>query len=184
MTRLPRATPQKIALRMTLLAVMSATHGCHYDPNDALTDNVTSGLHTPLRATFPPAGDAMQMHCGTLDCHGQEGRNMRLYGAKGLRLATDATPLDGDTTSEEYDSSYRSIVGLEPEVMSRVIDDKAAHPEWLAMIRKPRGVEGHKGGQLMLAGDALDCCLVEWLSGGDSTTPCMAVVAVQRPYPP
>jgi len=173
----------RFALYVALGGALSVMYGCHYDPNDSLTDDITSGLHAPLRASFSPVGDAMQMHCGTLDCHGQEGRNMRLYGARGLRLAADATPLDGDTTGQEYDSSYRSIIGLEPEVMSRLIDDKAAHPESLSMIRKPRGLEEHKGGQLMLPGDALDRCLVQWLAGGDSTTPCTAVVAAERPYP-
>jgi hypothetical protein len=49
-----------------------------------------SGVHVellaPTRNNFEQVADAMQPHCGTLDCHGEAGRNMRLFGSRGLRL--------------------------------------------------------------------------------------------------
>jgi hypothetical protein len=43
-------------------------------------------LSAPPREGFESVADAMQPSCGTLDCHGQPGRNLRLYGGRGLRL--------------------------------------------------------------------------------------------------
>jgi hypothetical protein len=150
---------------------------------ESLGSSRSNALGVPSRSTFPVVADAMQMHCGTLDCHGQPGRDMRIYGLRGLRYEAEASPLEGPTTVEEYDTSYWSIVGLEPEVMSQVVADQAAHPEWLTMIRKPRGIEEHKGGQLMVTGDSLDKCLVAWLGGRDPAVPCDIVVNTMRPYP-
>jgi hypothetical protein len=122
-------------------------------------------LLAPRRMGFESVADAMQPHCGTLDCHGQVGRNMRLFGSRGLRLLADANPADEATTPPEYDASFWSVVGLEPELMTLVIQEGGAEPERLSLIRKARGHEKHKGGTLMVAGDDLDSCLISWLTG-------------------
>jgi len=62
-------------------------------------------LAAPERATFEPVDDVLQATCGTLDCHGQLGRALRLYGGRGLRLAPTDNPADDPTTPAEYDRS-------------------------------------------------------------------------------
>jgi hypothetical protein len=138
-------------------------------------------LALPDRATFAPVADALQIGCGTLDCHGQPGRNLRLYGARGLRLQEGDTSAAGATTAAEYDASYWSLVGLEPERLSDVVADRGARPERLALVRKPRGRELHKGGTLMEPSDDLDRCLVRWLAGVPDQAACEAFTSKPRP---
>lgn len=150
---------------------------------DFSTPDAQSQLSVPSRSVFPPVADALELHCGTLDCHGQVGRNMRLYGQFGLRLNPADNPLAQPTSDAEYDASYASIVGLEPEAMSRVVQQQAP-PETLALIRKPLGIEKHKGGRLAFDGDPLDRCMIGWLLGAFDAKACSAVVQAPRPEPP
>lgn len=76
------------------------------------------------------------------------------------------------TTEEEHRATYRSIVGLEPAVMSEVVANHGSDPELLTFIRKPRGTEAHKGGKLFVPGDDQDVCLTSWLSGRTNLTAC------------
>ena len=172
--------------RGTRLAVGALTAlgaiGCGSDLNDTNADP-TGYLAVPPRVGFEAVADAMQMHCGTLDCHGQVGRNMRLYGQYGLRLDPTFDPLNEPTSDAEYNATYESVAGLEPEAMSRVVRHVAA-PDTLTMIRKPRGTELHKGGQLDVQGDPLDTCLVSWVTGAIDMNACMTVTNTQRPFLP
>jgi len=152
--------------------------GCRTDLYEGVSQR--SELAVPSRADFRRVGDAMQLHCGTLDCHGQIGRNMRLYGHYGLRLSPMDNPLDAPTSLAEYDASYWSIVGLEPEAMSKVVAEYF-QLETLTLIRKARGIEKHKGGQLMSEGDLLDRCIVGWLIGAFEGETCDMVTQVPRP---
>jgi hypothetical protein len=163
-----------LALSVALIVV-----GCASDLQTTSADP-SGHLAVPARAGFELVADAMQLHCGTLDCHGQTGRNMRLYGQFGLRLDPNNDPLGQTTTAAEYDASYASIVGLEPEAMSKVVQ-LLALPETLTMVRKPRGIELHKGGILDMQGDALDRCMVAWLVGMPDTAACNTVVQTPRP---
>jgi hypothetical protein len=137
-------------------------------------------LDAPPRATFPHVANAMQMHCGTLDCHGQVSRDLRLYGLHGLRLDPKDNPLAHVTTRAEYDASYWSLVGLEPEALSFVVAS-GLRPERLTMVRKARGIEKHKGGQLMFEGDPLDRCIVTWITGDLDDAACSTVLHAERP---
>ena len=143
-----------------------------------------SEAQLPARAQFPAVGEAMQHRCATLDCHGQVGRNLRLYGFGGLRLSTPenpiADPVVDPTTVKELDASYQSAIGLEPEALWRVIA-QGADPQQLSIVRKTRGIEKHKGGQLARTGDALDRCLVLWLTGKADPSPCQQVSETPRP---
>jgi hypothetical protein len=138
----------------------------------------------PDRAQFAVVATSMQHRCATLDCHGQAGRNLRLYGLGGLRLSTPeapiADPLADPTSVAELDASYDSTIGLEPETLWRVIAEGAT-PNELSIVRKMRGIEKHKGGQLSRAGDALDRCLVSWLTGHSDPAPCELVNSAPRP---
>jgi hypothetical protein len=155
--------------------------GCGGDlssPNHGIAE-----LQFPSRADFPPVSDAMQLRCGTLDCHGQVGRNLRLYGHYGLRLKDTDNPFDPFmSTEEEYEASYRSVTELEPEMMSKVVKKEAQSID-LVFVRKPRGLEKHKGHTLMYQGDPLDRCLVGWVKGAFDPDACMTVITTSKPEP-
>jgi hypothetical protein len=135
-------------------------------------DGARVAIISPDSATFPPVAAFLEHRCGTLDCHGQIGRNLRLYGYDGLRL--DAADVSGGqpTTSDEIEADRRSVVGLEPELMAAVVADAGARPERLTLVRKARGTEHHKGGALIMVGDAQDRCLVGWLANAVDTAAC------------
>lgn len=140
-------------------------------------------LHLPSKSQFPLVLDALERRCGTLDCHGSPGRNLRLYSGSGLRLNPKDIPGNGQTTPEEYEASYWSVYGLEPEITSAVIGDDGADPERLALIRKARGTEAHKPGALVQVGDDTDVCLTSWLAGKASETACEASASFSAPDP-
>jgi hypothetical protein len=129
-------------------------------------------MAAPPRAGWEPVADALVVSCGTLDCHGQVGRNLRLYGGHGLRLAAGDDPGGRPTTAAEYQASYWSTIGLEPELLDQVVRASGADPERLMIMRKPRGLIKHKGGSLMQPNDALDQCLRLWLAGAPERTVC------------
>jgi hypothetical protein len=131
-----------------------------------------STMVAPPRAGFEPVADALVATCGTLDCHGQTGRNLRLFGGHGLRLAKSDDPGGRATTAAEYQASYWSTVGLEPEILDQVVRDGGKGPERLMMVRKARGEVKHKGGTLMQANDQLDRCLQLWLAGRPDSDIC------------
>ncbi|HEX4514457.1 MAG TPA: hypothetical protein VH054_12995 [Polyangiaceae bacterium] len=138
----------------------------------------TNAVTVPDRATFPPVADLLGKRCGTLDCHGSAYRNLRVYGSLGLRLAPSDRPLSkGQTTTDEYDADFESIVGLEPELMSDVVTAGGASPDRLTFVRKARGTEAHKGGSLMQAGDPEDACITSWLAGHTDAAGCAAATA-------
>lgn len=128
----------------------------------------------PDRASFPEVAQVLVRHCGTLDCHGMQGRNLRLYGSEGLRWAASDQPLAPPcTTVAEIDQDYDSVVGLEPELMSAVVADGGAHPERLTLVRKARGAEAHKGGAPLREGDDADQCMTSWLASQTQTDACL-----------
>jgi hypothetical protein len=129
-------------------------------------------ITAPPLSEFPPLGAMLVHRCGSLDCHGQVGRNLRIYGSQGLRLSSTGIPGNGVTTTAEYDADYRSAVALEPEIMSQVVEDGGKDPQRLTLVRKPRGEESHKGGTLIIVGDPQDVCLTSWLAGTTDTASC------------
>jgi hypothetical protein len=143
-------------------------------PSSTATNDVT----TPDLATFPPVADLLGKRCGTLDCHGSAYRNLRVYGSLGLRLSPNDRPLSkGQTTPDEYDADFESIIALEPELMSDVVTSGGASPDRLTFVRKARGTEAHKGGSLMQAGDPEDECITSWLAGHTDVAGCAAATA-------
>ena len=142
--------------------------------------NARSKLSLPPgdTATFKPVGDFVAHRCGSLDCHGQVGRNFKVYGGDSLRLVTANNPQpitgngDADTQPEEYASTYASLVDLEPEIISDVVKSGGSSPDRLTFVRKMRGDEQHIGGKLVSAGDDMDTCMTSWLSGNVDTDAC------------
>jgi hypothetical protein len=149
------------------------------------------GIFSPngSEEAFGPVGDFLGHRCGSLDCHGSGDRNLRIWSCEGMRLAsTDASICSRAkggrrTTPEEHVATYRSLVGLEPVVMSTVVENGGADPELLTFVRKARGTEAHKGGALIVPGDAQDQCITTWLSGRTNLKACSDAF-VQPKFPP
>ena len=102
----------------------------------------------------------IEARCGTLDCHGDARRPLRIYAETGLRLRDElrGQPL----TPEELADNLRAIEAIDPG---------AAAEEHL-LVRKPLAVAA--GGQKHLGGElwatrtaAAPTCLVAFLSGRD-----------------
>lgn len=159
------------------VAAVAVAIGCNFAPADE-----REGVVGPDLGQFETAGvgDYLDHRCGSMDCHGEATRNMVLYGCYGLRLDPNEAGLAPgcrasgglNTQSQEYEASYRSIVALEPAVMTAVVNGGGAHPELLTLIRKARGWDAHKGGALVTPGDDQDVCLTSWLAGNADSTAC------------
>lgn len=138
---------------------------------------------------FGPVGDFLGHRCGTLDCHGSSVRNLRIWSCQGMRLAAGDAAICSRakggrrTTPEEHLATYRSLVGLEPVVMSTVVENGGADPELLTFVRKARGIEAHKGGALIVPGDAQDQCITTWLAGQTNLKAC-GEAFIQPKFPP
>jgi hypothetical protein len=166
----PAASPIGVALALLLLAV-----ACSDVPADERT-----GILAPdgSEEVFGPVADYLGHRCGTGDCHGDERRNFRIWSCKGLRLVTtdvvECSRARGGrrTSPEEHLATYRSLVTLEPAVMTEVVAGGGTSPELLTFYRKARGIETHTGGQLVFAGDVQDVCITSWLSGVTNLTAC------------
>ena len=164
-----------VAMAWTL-ASAGAASSCSDVPIDARTGiDAPSGSETE----FGPVADYLEHRCGTLDCHGQRDRSLRIYGCEGMRVDPNAAPGctppplgGGFTTPTEHAATYGSLVGLQPNVMSQVVADHGLHPERLTFVRKARGLEAHKGGTLITPGDEQDVCITSWLAGDTDTTAC------------
>jgi len=165
-----------------LLGLAAASLSCVGMVGGAPPDFV---LSAPPREGFESVADAMQPSCGTLDCHGQPDRNLRLYGARGLRLDPATNSKEGTTELPEYEANYWSVVALEPELLATVTNEGGQNPERLILIRKGRGTTRHKGGALMQPNDDLDQCIVEWLKGNILVDRCFAAsrIGVDTPTP-
>lgn len=159
-------------LVLALLAILSGACAA-LGLSCSSTTNTRIGIDAPPFSdqSFGPLGDYLDHRCGSLDCHGQPGRNLRIWGCEGMRLdggipvCNRTIPGGGRTTVAEHEATYRSLVGLEPQVMTEVyagcsgqVNDAGAalyppgsscHPELLTFVQKTRGAEAHKGGQLI-----------------------------------
>jgi hypothetical protein len=126
-------------------------------------------------------GNMLENRCGTLDCHGGIGRNLRLYGKTGLRLGNGVSGLEEDT-ADELVADYNSVIGLEPEIMSTVVAEGGANPDRLTILRKARGTEHHKGGTIFAIGDDRDVCFTSWLAGNADADACARGAPVANPF--
>ena len=160
---------------LSALAVLALGTACW----DASQGQTVIDAPDGSEAAFGPVAEYLDHRCGTLDCHGETGRDLRVYGCDGMRLDPDDVPdcVSEPTTPGEHTATYRSLVGLEPEVMNEVVQGHGAHPELLTFVRKARGTETHKGGQLITPGDVQDTCIVSWLAGATDTSACVQALA-------
>lgn len=128
-------------------------------------DYGSSTLSIPPAEDFAPVSIALAKNCGSLDCHGRAAQNLCLYGEIGLRFDPMDVPGGEETTPLEHDANHRSVVTLEPEMLSKVWLEGGGGAGRLTLVRKARGREAHKGGAVFQEGDAGDRCLLAWLSG-------------------
>ena len=121
-----------------LLALTTAlVVACGGPPEDARV-----GVLAPDFDKFAPVGLLLDHRCGSLDCHGQRTRNLQVFGCEGLRLG-DASPgcrisSGTDTTTEELQATYRSLVTLEPVVMTAAEANRYFHGEidkWAKVVK-------------------------------------------------
>lgn len=124
----------------------------------------------PDRAAFNVVAPVLVKRCGTLDCHGSDFRNMRLYGEFGRRLDPGMLPDAPGMTTPEIEADYQAVVGLEPELISSVV--AGADPGTLTFVRKGRGDEEHKGGRLIEPQSEADRCVLGWLRGRPEPNAC------------
>ncbi len=117
----------------------------------------------------------MEKRCGSMDCHGNVARPLRLYSQWGLRL--EATDIRGETTAAERKANYLSVTGLEPEELSTAVASKGAYTDFM-LLKKPVGEEGygvkHKGGPVLraLPSDPGWSCLLGWVRGDADAAIC------------
>ena len=121
--------------------------------------------------------------CGSLDCHGQSGRPLRLFHHDGLRLADDDAPGGGATTPDEHAANLRAVVGLEPEGVRPRRRGRGRGAERLTLVRKALGLESHKGGApLAPRGAAGDVCIRSWLATKTDEDACASGAEVEREW--
>jgi hypothetical protein len=165
------------ARRSLMFAALFVTSACAGpSPDDTFT--MTAPSYDDFRnLTGVPVGDVFAAHCGTLDCHGSAARNLRIYSVDGLRLDPHDVPNQKSaasqqfgTTEAEYQATYESIVSIEPERLSQIVQANGAGSEHWLVLGKGRDVQDHKGGQRLVPGDAADTCIVLWVSGAPVTS--------------
>lgn len=130
----------------------------------------------------------LERRCGTMDCHGQVGRPLRLYAKDGLRLATSPERDTKTTTDAERKANYVAVIGLEPEELSLSVQSKGEYVDFM-LFKKPLGEEGggvkHKGGPVLAATqtDPGWVCLRSWVAGSADKAKCAAAATALDPNP-
>jgi hypothetical protein len=138
----------------------------------------------------------LEQRCGSLDCHGDVARPLRIYGQFGLRLLTlqelanpdlafaNGTFTGGKPTSQaENTATWASVCALEPERSTAVANGEERPDEeggrGLMFLRKPSGRERHKGGKVIEQPREPYSCVYSWLIGVVNVADCQ--VALQAP---
>ncbi len=123
----------------------------------------------------------LEHRCGSLDCHGQVGRPLRIYSDWGLRKKAreDGSRETGATTNEERTANYYAVVGLEPENMVACYATEGQDRATFQLLLKPIGIENggirHKGGPVLSPNnnDSGWKCLFGWVSGKPDKNACV-----------
>lgn len=163
--------------RLFALGLLVAAPAC------AIPDpSATVLLACPDRSSFAAVSPFLEVGCGTLYCHGAPARPLRIQGFSGLRLDPADRPGGDPTTVAEVDANYRSVCGLEPEIMSEVVA-RQSPPDALLLLQKPRAETHHKGGAIVTTGDDGDTCLARWLEGQADASACQRAAAARQQPP-
>ncbi len=143
-------------------------------------------------ASFTPVSLVLEQRCGSLDCHGNIARPLRIYGSRGLRYVPiyafddkgnviqspdatayiDPTKAEADgaypgaggkaTTDAEHEQTVRALCGLQPEKMRQVVFE-SADPDKLLLMSKPLNLERHNGAKVFERGSLDHACITSWL---------------------
>lgn len=100
------------------------------------------------------------LRCGSLDCHGDSGRPLRIYAEDGLRLRADLR--EADITEAEISRNVEAFAGVSP--------DTATTEEHLVLLK---GLAVAAGGYAHLGGDV-------WASTGDPGYRCLFLWLANR----
>ena len=135
-------------------------------------DEGSSDLACPSDDQWPQVSQVVEKRCGTLDCHGDPSRPLRVYGRNGPRLDPNLiVGGDAGTTTDELAANRLSVCGLEPERMDAVI---AGEEDLLTLsvVRKPILDEAHKGGRVFLQTSPGYICFASWIEGEADLAAC------------
>lgn len=146
-----------------------------------------SGSET-VTVTFPDSiqfmslvSPAVEIRCGTLDCHGSVYRNMRFFGKYGSRLSSKDVTGVQDTTPDEQQRNYDSIVSLEPDNLASIFAKHGqGFDKWMVVLKGTNAVF-HKGAQRMMKGDATYTCLLSWVTGNADMNACAMAAMPNAP---
>lgn len=174
-------TIARTTLRSALLALVAAGLAAAASSCSLGTESGEFG-ELPDKASFidNKVSLFMEVRCGGLDCHGQEGRPLRIYGQTGLRLRArdDGQRDNSPTTDEERTENYLSVIGLEPEAMAECFESKGENFATFQLLKKPLDIENdgirHKGGPVLrpTQSDPGWQCLYGWVSDNVDATQC------------
>jgi hypothetical protein len=163
----------------SVLTIACLCTACGLGCNTDLASNPCDS--TAPREDFAFVSSMLGARCGSLDCHGQFSRPLRLYSGRGLRLDPDDVSGHGGTRSAEHEANLRAVVGLEPELTCAVFADAGRSPERLSLVRKATGTEHHQGGAVLRShADGADC-LLGWLAGRIERAACEQATQSERP---
>jgi len=166
--RRPLVTTLLCVSGAALVGAIGSTTACTIELHEPDGGVRATTILSPDQGEFTTVSPVFERRCGTLDCHGQVGRPLRIYSGLGLRMPNDAgnTPGSNATTPEEITANYLAVVGLEPEQMTRVIAG-IDPPRSLLILAKPLLLESHKGGPaIATTGDPAETCITSWINDG------------------
>ncbi len=157
------------------LAVVLAS--CGPAPGDAPVPELDEGFY--VEHVHP----VVRFSCASLDCHGDEGRPLRIYAEDGLRIRAELRghPHDAPLDPEEAAWNAAAFAGIDPE------PSDLAHS---LVLQKPlardAGGVAHEGGDLWPSSDDPSyVCLASWLAGDTrdaAALACDAAAAALDPY--
>ncbi|HEX3594336.1 MAG TPA: hypothetical protein VHU80_04520 [Polyangiaceae bacterium] len=169
-----RCTPRAPAGRWLFAALML---GACAGPKDGQTET----LQMPDSMTFPLVSTALEVRCGTLDCHGNIDRNLRMYGIYGVRAEPKDVSGMGATTLDEDQLNYESLVSIAPEPLSAIVKTHGQGFDHWIVVTKGTNAENHKGNQRMKKGDPTYVCLSSWVLGAVDMNACADAANIMPP---
>jgi hypothetical protein len=115
---------------------------------------------------------ALEIRCGTLDCHGNFYRNLRFLGKYGTRLGSKDTAGLQDTTDDERQRNYESLVSIDPSNLASITAKHGqGFDKWMVVLKGTNAVY-HKGAERMKKGDPTYTCLLSWVTGAVDMNAC------------
>ncbi len=159
---------------LAMFAMLAIATSC------AVSNDVES-LEPPFPEGYAQVSEMLGVRCGSLDCHGDSARPLRIYSGRGMRLSATDVPGQSSTTEAEHVANLRSAFAIEPELTSEVVREGGSHPERLTLYRKALGLEHHKGNAPLARDGVQDRCLASWLERAVDVERCEQASEWERP---